>query len=121
MSTDYEGLISPPVNTTVYVGQTAVFSSQTLVQCHPMAYFNDCKAQDDQCLLTTSFNKILYLNCTISDVQLSDDGTRIDMYIYGHFDSITCYDPLFLTVIGKSKMSDNVFNHLICRTSIFST
>ena len=100
-------MISPPVNKTVYVGQTAVFSSQTLVQCHPMTYFNDCRIQDDQCLLT-SFNNILYLNCTISNVQISDDGTRIDMYVFGNFDSITCYDPVFLTVIGKSKMSDNV-------------
>ena len=120
MCTDNEGLISPPLNTTVYVGQTAVFSSQTQVQCDPMAYFNDCKVQDDQCLLT-SFNNILYLNCTISDVQISDDGTRIDTYLFGNFGSINCYDPVFLTVIGKSKMSDNVFNHLICRTSMFST
>ena len=102
MSTDYEGLISPPVNTTVYVGQTAVFSSQTQVQCDPMAYFSDCKVQDDQCLLT-SFNNISYLNCTISDAQISNDGTRIDMYVFGNFDSINCYDPVFLTVIGKSK------------------
>ena len=102
MSTDNEGLISPPVNTTVYVGQTAVFSSQTLEQCHPRAYINNCRVQDDQCLLT-SFSEILYLNCTISDAQISNDGTRIDMYVYGHFDSINCYDPVFLTVIGKSK------------------
>ena len=119
MSTDYNGLISPPVNITVYVGQTAVFSSQTSEQCYLRAYFNDCRVQDDQCLLT-SFNEILYLSCTISDVQLSDDGTRIDMYIYGSFNSINCYDTVFLTVIGKSKISDNVYIHLIYRTSIFS-
>ena len=120
MSTDYKGLISSPLNKTVYVGQTAVFSSQTLQKCHPMAYINDCRVHDDQCLLT-SFNEISYLNCTISDAQLSDDGTRIDMYIFGNFGSVNCYDPVFLTVIGMSKMSDNVFNHLIYRTSIFST
>ena len=102
MSTDYEGLISPPVNTTVYVGQTAVFSSQTLEQCYPRAYINDCRVQDDQCLLT-NFNEILYLNCTISDVQVPDDGTRIDMYLFGKFGGVNCYDPVFLTVIGKSK------------------
>ena len=109
MFTDYEGLISPPVNTTVYVGQTAVFSSQTLEQCFPRGYINDCRVHDDHCLLT-SFNGILYLSCTISDVH---DGTRIDMYIYGHFSSINCYDTVFLTVIGNSKISDNVYIHLI--------
>ena len=43
MSTDYEGLISPPVNTTIYVGQTAVFSTQKLEQCRPRAYINNCE------------------------------------------------------------------------------
>ena len=105
-------MISPPVNKTVYVGQTAVFSSQTLEQCNLRGYINDCKIQDDQCLLT-SFNGILYLKCIISDVRLSDDGTKIDMYIYGYFNSINCYDTVFLTVIGKSKISDNVYIHLI--------
>ena len=84
-----------------------------------MAYFNDCKVQDDQCLLT-SFNNISYY-CTIYDAQISDDGTKIDMYIFDDFGGVNFYDPVFLTVIGKSKMSDNVFIHLIHRTSIFST
>ena len=119
MSIDYDGLISPPVNITVYVGQTAVFSSQTLPQCFLRAYFNDCKVQDDRCLFA-SFNESSYLNCTISNAQLSDDGTKIDMYIFSSFNSINCYDTVFLTVIGKSKISDNVYIHLIYRTSIFS-
>ena len=84
-----------------------------------MAYFNDCKVQDDQCLFTT-FNNISYLNCTISDVQISDDGTKIDMYIFDNFGGVNCYDPVFLTVIGKSKYQIMFFIYLIHRTSIFS-
>ena len=107
ISIDYDGLISPPVNTTVYVGQTAVFYSETLGQCSMRAYINNCRVQDGRHHSPT-INDTTYSNCTISNVQISDDGTRIDIYIYSNDSSggINCYNPVFLTVIGESKMSD---------------
>ena len=106
ISIDYGGLISPPVNTTVYVGQTAVFYSETLQQCSMRVYVNDCRVQDDRHHSDT-INNITYSNCTLSNVQISDDGTRIDVYIFSndHVNGgINCYNTVFLTVIGKFKM-----------------
>ena len=101
MPTDTNGLISPPVNTTVYVGQSAVFYSETLWQCNMRAYINNCRVQDDR-HHSDSINNITYSNCTIFNTQILDDGTRIDMCIYGTNHGIICYEPAFLTVIGRS-------------------
>ena len=107
ISIDYDGLISPPVNTTVYVGQTAVFYSETLQQCSMRVYVNNCRVQDDR-HHSDSINNHTFSNCTLSNIQISDDGTRIDVYIYSNDvnGGINCYNPVFLTVIGKSKLSD---------------
>ena len=106
ISIDYNGLIRPPVNTTVYVGQTAVFYSETFKQCHIRAYINNCRVQDNRHHSDT-INSITYSNCTLSNVKISDDGTRIDVCIFSNDyvnGGINCYNPVFLTVIGKSKM-----------------
>ena len=108
ISIDYGGLISPPVNTTVYVGQTAVFYSETLQQCNIRAYINNCRVQDNR-HHSDSVNNITYSNCTFFNVKISDDGTRIDVCIFSNDyvnGGINCYNTVFLTVIGKSKLSD---------------
>ena len=107
ISIDNDGLIRAPVNTTVYVGQTAVFYSETLQQCSMRVYVNDCRVQDDRHHSDT-INNITYSNCILfSNVKISDDGTRIDVCIFSNDyvnGGINCYNTVFLTVIGKSKM-----------------
>ena len=94
-------MISPPVNTTVYIGQTAVLYSETLGQCSMRAYINNCRVKDNRHHSAT-INSTTYSNCTIVNAQILDDGTRIDMCIYGTNHGIICYEPAFLTVIGES-------------------
>ena len=108
ISIDNDGLIRVSVNTTVYLGQTAVFYSETLLQCSMRAYINNCRVQENR-HHSDSINNITYSNCTLSNVKISDDGTRIDVCIFSNnyvTGGINCYNLVFLTVIGKSKMSD---------------
>ena len=72
------GLIKAPSNKTVYIGQTAHFYFESHSSCDISALINN----EHSCPHSNTVGNITYLDCSISNAQLSDDGTSISVCVF---------------------------------------
>ena len=97
------GLIKAPTNKTVYIGQTAHFYYETHSTCHISALIKN----EHSCQTSNTVGNITYVDCSISNAQLADDGTSISACVFCGV-NYTCFDPVYLRVIGPPSSPQNL-------------
>ena len=116
------GLIKAPTNKTVYIGQTAHFYFESHNSCVISALIKN----EHSCQTSNTVGNITYVNCSISNAQLTDDGASISACVFCGDNHIkSCFDPVYLRVIGPphspQKLTiDQYCNMIVINETILS-
>ena len=111
------GLIKAPSNKTVYIGQTAHFYFETHSSCYISALINN----KHSCPLSNTVGNITYVDCSITNAQLSDNGTRISACIFCGIDhNKSCFGPVYLQVIGPPSSPLNLTIQQYCNMIVIN-
>ena len=111
------GLVKAPTNKTVYIGQTAHFYFETHSSCHISALINN----KHSCPNSNTVGNITYVDCSIHNAQLSDDGTSISVCVFCGVDhNKFCFDPVYLQVIGPPHSPQNLTIEQYCNMLVIN-